>query len=68
MRERCVSADDVRHALDHITMTQGTSKKTLYIGPSPNGRLLKVWCWPPELTGGTTYVVKSVAWKDDDAE
>jgi len=67
MRERRVTRADVEHAIRHHHSSWATRTGGIqYEGPSPSGRILKVWLLPPGFVSEeTTITVKSVAWKDE---
>ena len=69
MEERCVSREDIEHALANCHSSWETSHDSIqYEGEGADGlRTLKVWLLPPGVSQTETMlVVKSVAWKDED--
>jgi len=69
MHRRRVTTDDVGHTLANVRMSHSTPKNSVcHYGPGMDGRELKVWCFPVDETQSSLYVVKSVAWRDDDAD
>ena len=64
MSERGVRLRDIEHALANYTSSWPTPEGSIqYIGPSPEGRDLKVWLVAPGLSEPRP-IVKSTAWKD----
>jgi len=68
MYQRGITQRDIEHALENYTASWQTPQDSVqYIGPSIDGRVLKVWVVAPGLVADRP-ILKSAAWRDVDDE